>query len=478
MDDHELLREYVQNQSQEAFRQLVDRHLGMVLSAARRMAGDAHLAEEVAQGVFTALAQKSATLGASVVVGGWLYNTTRHMAMHVVRAEQRRRQREETAAAMQALETDDGSERILEHLETAMAQLGEEERDTLVLRYFEDRSLREVGRELSISEDAARMRVNRALERLRTIFAGQGITVSSVLLGTVLSASTIAAVPAGLASTITATALVGTAVAAAVATQATLTTMFKAKAAAAILGAVIITGTGTYLVQQRQLERLRAENQNLLAQQQQLTAEQEAASKAVQTAREELERLQKDNAELLRLRNEVGQLRREREAAKQRASQPAALPAGTGQSAANPGRYISKDQLAFAGYATPEAALESMTWAMMKGTYEQAVASLGPELQQGELNDAKGREQFENGRKASALHFIGMQIVARKTLAEDRVELKVKMDADPMPNSGAKTPPFFIQPMVRVGTEWKLGGSTRGYRDTWDQDGPIQAYTQ
>ncbi|MGA2660183.1 MAG: sigma-70 family RNA polymerase sigma factor [Verrucomicrobiota bacterium] len=340
MDDHELLREYIRSRSQEAFRQLVDRHLAMVLSAARRLVGDAHLAEEVAQGVFATLAQKAGALGAAPGVGGWLYNTTRHVAMHVVRTEHRRREREQAAAAMQTLETNDAMEPILDDLDPAMAELEEGERNALVLRYLEDRSLREVGEELGISEDAARMRVNRALERLRGIFAGQGVTIASILLATALAASTTTAVPVGLAAAITATALAGTAAAATTATQIALMTMFNTKAVAALFGAAIITGAVTYLIQRRQVQRLQADNQSLLAQQAQASAEQEAAAKAAQATKEQLERMQKDNAELLRLRNEVGQLRRERDALKQRAGQPAA---GAGQSASRRGQYVSKE---------------------------------------------------------------------------------------------------------------------------------------
>ena len=103
MDDHELLREYVGSESQEAFRELVDRHLPMVYSTARRLVGDAHLAEEVAQEVFATLAQKGATITVVQVVGGWLYHTARNLALHAIRSEQRRREREQTAASMQAL---------------------------------------------------------------------------------------------------------------------------------------------------------------------------------------------------------------------------------------------------------------------------------------------------------------------------------------------------------------------------------------
>ena len=104
MDDHELLREYVRDRSQDAFRELVDRHLPMVYGAARRMVRDSHLAEDVAQGVFRTLAEKAGTLRRQQVIAGWLYQTTRHLAMHAVRTEQRRREREQAAVAMQALE--------------------------------------------------------------------------------------------------------------------------------------------------------------------------------------------------------------------------------------------------------------------------------------------------------------------------------------------------------------------------------------
>lgn len=200
------------------------------------------------------------------------------------------------------------------------------------------------------------------------------------------------------------------------------------------------------------------------------------ASRATQAAKEDLARLQKDNAELLRLRNEVGQLRRERDAAQQRANQAAAPPVGSGQSPANPGRYISKDQLAFAGYATPEAALESQFWALATGNYEQAVASYSPELHEHELNDPRSRERFEHDQSEKGTLLKGMQVVARKTLAEDRVELRVKIDIDPA-LAGGRGPVFIIQPAVRVGNDWKLG-SARGYDDKWDPDGQAQSPAQ
>jgi RNA polymerase sigma factor (sigma-70 family) len=201
MDDRELLREYVERRSQDAFRQLVERHLPMVYCAARRIVHDAHLAEEVAQNVFTTLAKKGKLIQQAQVVGGWLYNTTRHLSFNTVRGEQRRREREQTAMAMQALDLAPDDPRLTEYLEPAMAELDAEDRDTLVLRYLENRTLREVGVELGISEDAARMRVNRALERLRTGFARFGVTASAMILATAMTSSA-NPLPAGLAAAI------------------------------------------------------------------------------------------------------------------------------------------------------------------------------------------------------------------------------------------------------------------------------------
>ena len=116
MEDRELLDEFVKARSQSAFRELVARHLPVVYSAAQRMVRDSHLAEEVAQSVFTTLAQKAESIRPPQVLGGWLYNTTRHLAMHAVRTEKRRREREQTAYAMQALDQPSDDPGIAEHL--------------------------------------------------------------------------------------------------------------------------------------------------------------------------------------------------------------------------------------------------------------------------------------------------------------------------------------------------------------------------
>ncbi len=248
--------------------------------------------------------------------------------------------------------------------------------------------------------------------------------------------------------------------------------MFRTKACAALFGLAVIAGVGTYLVQQRQVQRLEAENQSLLAQQAQALADQDAAAKAAQAVKDQLERLRKDNTELLRLRKEVTQLRRERDARKQTATEPIQPSTEAIQLPSGPGRYISKEQMTFAGYATPDAALESTIWTMMNGTYEQVIASLGEDLLKHESEDPKGREDFETGRKMMFPAFKGMQVLARKTVREDRIELKVRMDAGPLSN-GEAMPPMMIQPMVKVGNEWKQSNG-REYEPEWDDGAQTQ----
>ncbi|EEF63446.1 RNA polymerase sigma factor [Pedosphaera parvula] len=484
MDDHDLLRQYARCHSQDAFRQLVEKHLVMVFSCAQRMVRDSHLAEEVAQNVFTTFAQKAESIHPPQVIAGWLYNTTRNLAMHTVRSEQRRRLREETAVTMQALDSDSDAGHIKEHLEPAMSELEPDDRDTLVLRYFEDRSLREVGQEFGISEDAARMRVNRALEKLRTIFNRKGIAVTSVSLAAILTASTTSAVPVGLTVAITTAALAKTIVTSTtIVTNSALTVMnwINAKSVTAIISAAVIAATSTYFAQERHLDHLRAENQTLAAEHDKLKSANDTSLASLQAKTQELDRLRKENKDLPRLRNEIAQLRHQRDAEKQTATQQAKLATNITSQLASPipgsGRYITTAELAFAGYATPEAAFQSMNWAMLKGTYEDVSKALAPELLEQELKDPKGRKQFESGQKIMAPLIKGTQILSRKVLDADHVELKVHLDADPIPNSTDQQPPLLVQPMVRVGNEWKLGGGTISLSDDWDQSGEIQAVT-
>lgn len=200
--DGELLRRYVEEKSEAAFTELVGRHIGVVYHAARRrLGGDAHAADDVAQRVFAQLARKAPGLTSHPSLTGWLYTATRFAAAQAVRTAQRRRAYEEKAQAMRELEETTAAEaaaRFEPLLDEVMDLLPAADRHALLLHFFEGRSFVEVGTAMSVKPDAARMRVNRALERLRAGFARRGIASTAALLGSVLSAQAAATAPAAL----------------------------------------------------------------------------------------------------------------------------------------------------------------------------------------------------------------------------------------------------------------------------------------
>src|SRR5260221_8897320 len=103
-DNQQLLAEYVQTDSETAFRELVSRYLGLVYSAAVRLVdGDTHLAEDVSQTVFADLARMARTLSHDVMLGGWLHRHTCFVASKAMRGERRRLARERQAVEMNVL---------------------------------------------------------------------------------------------------------------------------------------------------------------------------------------------------------------------------------------------------------------------------------------------------------------------------------------------------------------------------------------
>src|SRR3977135_327898 len=100
-DDAELLRSYAESGSEDAFSELVRRHVDFVHSVAmRRGGGDVHLAKDVTQKVFITLAQKAPQLSKYPVLAGWFYQTAKNAVLDVRRAEERQRRRQEELATM------------------------------------------------------------------------------------------------------------------------------------------------------------------------------------------------------------------------------------------------------------------------------------------------------------------------------------------------------------------------------------------
>ena len=203
-DDSVLLKEYVERGSEEAFATLVARHINKVYSIALRHTRNAHQAEEITQAVFVILATKARQLGKRVILSGWLCRTARLSAMTFVRSEMRRTRREQEAH-MQNLVNESESEiwpQIAPLLDAAMAGLSQADHDAVALRFFDGKSMKEIGAALGASEDATKMRVNRAVEKLRLFFTRRGIVCSAAALTTAMSSHAVQAAPVGLDVTI------------------------------------------------------------------------------------------------------------------------------------------------------------------------------------------------------------------------------------------------------------------------------------
>ncbi len=204
-EDAPLLRRYLDDRSEEAFTELVRRHVDLVYFAAlRRVGGDRHLADDVTQSVFTDLARKAPSLKNRTVLTGWLYTSTRFAAAQAVRTEQRRRTHEQEAHTMNEIHStpEPGWDQLRPIIDEVMDELNERDREAVLLRFFENLPLAEVGAKFSLSPDAARMRVDRALDKLRGLLAKRGIASTSVALAAIFARQSGVAAPSGLVARI------------------------------------------------------------------------------------------------------------------------------------------------------------------------------------------------------------------------------------------------------------------------------------
>jgi RNA polymerase sigma factor (sigma-70 family) len=334
-DDAELLSRYAAEQSEAAFAELTGRHVDLVYSAALRLVnGDVHSAQDVTQQVFTEVARQAQRLARHPALVGWLYTTTRLMALRMNRTDQRRQAREQEVNMMNELLHDDSPpadwNQLRPVIEDAMHELDDQDRHAVLLRFFQNKSLNEVGAALNLTENAARMRVDRALDKLRGKLARRGITTTAAALALAVSANAVQAAPVAFAATLSAAALAGGAVQASTLITATqtiaMTTLQKTIVTAALAAAV---GTGIYAVQQGsqlrgQVRALQQEQAPLTAQLQQLEQERNRATNQLAALREENAQLKsgQSKAELLKLRGKVGQLRQELASTKDKTSAP------------------------------------------------------------------------------------------------------------------------------------------------------------
>lgn len=318
--DSLLLKAYVERRLEAAFNELVHRHVDLVYSAAIRMVRDPHLAEDVTQGAFIALARQAPELVERATLAGWLHRTAQNIAAQTVRTIERRRAREQEAFAMSeqiSTSPDVWWEQIEPHLDAALGELIDADRDAVVLRYFHKKSAAEIATILGVSDDAAQKRVSRAVEKLREVFAKNKITIGAGSLGILISANAVQAAPVGLATKISA-ATSGLTVTAGI-------TMIQKLFIAGF--AAVAIGGGIYSFHlQKQIAALQEQRTSLKQQIAQMSQERHDAKNQLAAAQRENEQRQNNQDELLRLRGETGVLRRQLdEATKNNRALPAAV---------------------------------------------------------------------------------------------------------------------------------------------------------
>ena len=343
-ESQNLLAEYVQTGSDVAFHELVTRYVDLVHSTALRLVeGDTYRAEDVAQTVFVDLVREAQTLPNDIMLGGWLHRHTCFVAANTMRGERRRQSRERQAIEMNVLQNIPESDLspIAPILDEAINELREADRTAILLRFFEQHDFRSIGQALGSTEDAARMKVSRALDKLRGLLQRRGFTTSAATLSLVLSADAAQTAPIGLAATISAAAglagkTLATTATATVTKGIAMTTIQKAFITATIAAAI---GVGIH--EARQAARLRAQLQSREQQKtafseklQQSEQERGAAMRQIAALGDENERLSRNTAELLRLRGGLALLRadsqelaRLKASAKQQADSPDELTA-------------------------------------------------------------------------------------------------------------------------------------------------------
>jgi RNA polymerase sigma factor (sigma-70 family) len=409
LDDNTLLREYVANGSEPAFATLVARHINKVYSVAFRHTGNSSQAEEITQAVFIILARKATHLGKHVILAGWLYHTTRLTALAFIRSEIRRSHREQKAYMQSIL---DGHEsdlwpQIAPLLDAAIATLNDSDRQAVVLRFVYEKNMKEVAAELGATEGAVRIRLHRAMEKLRQSFYKRGIVSTTEIIARAISANAVQAAPVGLAKTATALALAkGTAASASTLTliKGALKIMAWTKAKTVIMtGVFVLLAAGTAPVIIREIH----------------------------------------NYQVSRL----------------------ASPRTTSVTETIKGQLFGPGQLVDAGNTTPEAAWETRYWARSLGDYDAVIAGTEPEAVATAKKWMGDKSTFQTESKTEFASLQGFQMLARKDVSSDTVELKYQFAFTNSPSAQQTK----IVTMVEDKGVWRCG-QTRAYDSSWDAD--------
>jgi hypothetical protein len=340
-------------------------------------------------------------------------------------------------------------------LDEAMADLEETDREALLMRYFQNYDLRTVGAALGVSDDAAQKRVSRALEKLRESFLRRELTTATGTLAVIISTNAVLAAPAGLATSIsTAAALAGMSVipAAVIATKTiAMTTLQKALVGTTV---AVLAGAGIYEARQAaQLgERVRTLQQQqapLAARIREMEGASDEAGRQLAALREENERLKSLSAERLKLSGEVAKLRNQASEAAQEIRTLRQAPEAKSPAEEAPAHF-AKESWAFAGYATPEAALQSVAWAQSKGSLETFLAGLGTEARAEVLSALKRKPELEASLFSEINKVKSFTILKKVPLAEDQMLFRVRNELE---DGTAKVT---VTTLKRTEGEWKV----------------------
>lgn len=371
-DERQFLRRYVEESSEEAFCQFVAYHLNFVYSVALRFVhGDSHLAQDVVQTVFADVARKADRLCDHRTMEGWLYRHTFFISATMIRAEKRRKNRERSSMEAEHL-TEPPPPAWLSaapSLDEALTTLSHADRNAVLLRFFQKKDLRFVGETLGISEDAAQKRITRALEKLRMALSQKGALLTPPALAAALGGFSISSAPLGLAGSVAAASIsLASAAPGVTVLGAKLLSLTKLKtgfAAAVLMSAVTFP---VAVLQHQQIVRLEDERRLWEAQSNSL-AQAGAGAPVSPLSPSAASPLWDEHLELMRLRSEVGRLRREN--LERRQSTPATL---ANSSASSPTNVLGKlreftpsAEWSDAGVASPEAAAETLLWTLRTG---------------------------------------------------------------------------------------------------------------
>ncbi len=202
--DHHLLRQHLRDPSGSALATLINRHLPLVHSVARRITSNDEAARDISQTVFLRLVKKASKIPPSLPLTAWFHRETHSASVDHVRSEIRRQKREQTAASLDAMKaSSEPWDQLAPEIDGAIDELSENDRALVLLRFYQNKTHPQIAQELGIKEDAARMRTNRALDKLRAILTKRGITTTTALLASTLPINALSPAPASLAASIT-----------------------------------------------------------------------------------------------------------------------------------------------------------------------------------------------------------------------------------------------------------------------------------